>query len=250
MKATSGKKQTLAIRIAVFAVALALLPTAILAQGTQTDKISAVTELYSFESLLPAMSSGDLGTMRDIASWCLDMANLFKTRLADAQKQVDLQREAKRAEIKALEARAKGAGKAKADVEKAQYNQEIRTQKAELDILDAVKELTVQESAASADFEAAGKSIKNVAEAYRDLKDNHERAERDHEKAIESAAQAGLAAPTPPGPDYPANDKGPKALSEAGKNISDLGQRLMKLAKARQGVLSAWEKQEKAKVGK
>ena len=41
-----------------------------------------------------------------------------------------------------------------------------------------------------------------------------------------------------------------KAIGEAGKNVKDLGDRLMKLSKARQGLVSAWEKLEKAKAEK
>jgi hypothetical protein len=55
------------------------------------------------------------------------MALSFKERLADAGRQIDPQREAKRAEIKALEARAKAAGKAKDEEQKKLLALEART---------------------------------------------------------------------------------------------------------------------------
>jgi len=237
-------------RLTAVAAVVLMVPALAAAQETQTTAMSAVTDLYSLESLLPTLTSSEVGNIKDIAAWCSDMAALFKGRLADAVKQIDLQREAKRAEIKALDARAKAAGKIKDEAEKARLGKEAKLHRAELDILDAVKELTVQEAAAAGDFEAAGRSLRNLVSGFQDLGDNRDKAIRTHEKAVEEATAAGLTPPAPPGPDYPANGKPYKALGDAGKNVNDLGERLMKLAKARQGVVNAWEKLEKAKAGK
>jgi hypothetical protein len=237
-------------RLAVFAAVLLALPAVAAAQESQAQTMSAVADQHSLENLLPTMTSSEIGSIKDIAAWCLDMAATFKGRLSDASKQIDLQRAAKRAEIKALEARAKAAGKTKDDAEKTQLTLQVRTQKLELDILDAVKELTAQEAAAANDFEAASKSLRDLVSAFRDLGDNREKAVRNHEKAVEEATAAGLAAPLMPGPDYPANEKPYRMMNDAGKNVNDLGERLMKVAKARQGVLSAWGKLEGSKTGK
>jgi len=237
-------------RLAVITALMLMLSVSAAAQESQATTMSAVTDLYSLESLLPTMTSSEVGDIKDIAAWCLDMAAFYRGRLADASKQIDLQREAKRAEIKALDARAKAAGKTKDDAEKTRLSQEAKLHRLELDVLDAVKELTVQEAAAAGDFEAAGKSLRNVVSAFQDLGDNRDKAVRTHEKAVEEATAAGLTPPVPPGPDFPANEKPYKNLSDAGKNVNDLGERLMKLSKARQGVLNAWEKLGLAKAGK
>ena len=239
-----------ASRLAIFAAVLLVLPAVGAAQEDQATTMSAVTDIYVLENLLPTLTSSEVGNIKDIAEWCLDMAGFFKGRLGDPSKQIDLHREAKRAEIKALDARAKAAGKTKDDAEKVRLSQEARLHRLELDILDAVKELTVQEAAAANDFEAAGKSLRDLVSAFQDLGDNREKAVRNHEKAVEEATAAGLTAPLMPGPDYPANEKPYKALGDAGKNVNDVGERLMKLAKARQGVLAAWAKLESSKAAK
>jgi hypothetical protein len=249
MKQALQRSWALGIGTAVFAAALILLPASSIAQESRAGNISKVTELYSLEGLLPVMSSGEIGSTKDISAWCLDMARSFKDRLADAQKQVDLQREAKRAEIRALEARTKSAGKAKDEETKRQLAQEAKVQRLELDILDSVKELTDQEAAASGDFEAAGKSLRTLVGAYQDLSENRDDAMRKHDNAVEAAAQDGLATPALV-IGYPANEKALKALSDAGKNINDLGERLMKVSKARLALLNAWEKLESVKAGK
>ena len=249
MKSTRRNSFAIAIWTGAFATVLFGLPALSAAQESPVGQITVVTDLYKFEDLLPGKSPVELETVKDIASWCLDMAGRYRARLSDARDRVDLQREAKRAEIKALEARAKSAAKSQDEVLKKQLDQELRNQRAELDILDAVKELAVQENAAAGDFEAAGKSLRSLAEAYRDLADNRERAVRQFERAVEEAAQAGLEKPLAPGPDFPVNDRASKVLSEAGKNVNDLGERMMKLGKARQGLVIAYEKLEKAKTG-
>ncbi len=241
--------RTVAAWTATLAAVLFGLPALAAAQESPVGQITVVTDLYKFEDLLPGKTPVELETVKDIASWCLDMAGRYKARLADARGHVDLQREAKRAEIKALEARAKSAAKSQDEALKKQLDQELKNQRAELDILDAVKELSVQENAAAGDFEAAGKSLRSLAEAYRDLGDNRERAVRQYERAVEEAAQAGLEKPPAPGPDFPVNGRASKILGEAGKNVNDLGERMMKLGKARQGLVTAYEKLEKAKTG-
>jgi len=234
---------------AAFAAIFLLFPGAALAQESLPTEITVVTGLYKLESLLPEMSSGELGTIKDISSWCLDMAQYFKDRLTDARKQVDLQRETKRAEIKALEARVKSAGKAKDGAAKKALEAEVKAQKVELEILDALKDITTQEDALSGDFDAAGRSLRSLAGSFQDLTDSRNDALRAYERASQEAAQAGLAAPALV-IGYPANDKAMKSIGEAGKNVKDLGDRLMKLSKARQGLVGAWEKLEKAKAGK
>jgi len=243
------KGRILAIGAAAFTAALLLVPASSVTQEAQTTEITAVTDLYKLERLLPEMSSAELGTIKDIAAWCLDMAQYFKDRLVDARNQVDLQRETKRAEIKALEARVKSAGQAKDEAAKKALGAEVKAQKAELDILDALKDITMQEQAISGDFDAAGKSLRSLVGSFQDLTDSRNDALRAHERAAQEAAQAGLATPALV-IGYPANNKAMKAISEAGKNVKDLGDRLMKLSKARQGLVSAWEKLEKAKAEK
>ncbi|RPJ03249.1 MAG: hypothetical protein EHM31_01410 [Candidatus Aminicenantes bacterium] len=249
MSGMPEKGRIFAAGAAAVAAALLLIPGTSLAQESPPKEITAVSALYKLESLLPEMSSGEIGTIKDIASWCLDMAQYFKDRLADARKQVDQQRETKRAEIKALESRVKSAGQAKDESAKKALAAEVKAQKAELDILDALKDITTQEEALSGDFDAAGKSLRSLAGSFQDLTDNRNDALRAYERASQEAAQAGLAAPALV-IGYPANDKAMKAIGEAGKNVRDLGDRMMKLSKARQGLVGAWEKLEKAKTEK
>ncbi len=249
MRGIPEKARMFVLALAAFAAALLLIPAAAAAQESLPTEITVVTDLYKLESLLPEMSSGELSTIKDIAGWCQDMAQYFKGRLADARIQVDLQRETKRAEIKALEARVKSAGQVKDEASKKALAAEVKTQKAELDILDALKDMTIQEDAISGDFDAAGRSLRNLAGSFQDLTDNRNDALRVFEKASEEAAQAGAMAPALV-VGYPANGKAMMAISDAGKNLKDLGDRLMKLSKARQGLVSAWEKLEKTKAGK
>jgi hypothetical protein len=249
MSIRPGKGQAHEVRMAVLAAALVLIPALSNGQEGQTNQITVVTDLYKLDGLLPEMKSGDLGTIRDIASWCLDMAELFRGRLADARTQVDLQREAKKSEIKALEARVKGAGKAKDELSKKALSAEVKAQKAELDILNSVKDVATQEESAAGDFEAAGKSLRDLVGAFQDLSDNREDALRDYDRARDEAAQAGLKTPELV-IGYQENGKVQKALAEAGKKIKDLGERLTKLSKARQDLVGAWEKLEMAKIGK
>jgi len=231
----------------VIAAALILFPAISVAQDTQPDEISVVTDLYDLESLLPVMSSAELGSVKDISAWCLSMAKSFKARLADAQDEIGLQRETKRAEIKTLEARVKAAGKEKNEDLKKALAAELREQRFELDILDAVKELTAQEAAASGDFEAAGKSLKSLVAAYKNLSEDREDAGRVLERAIEEAGQSGIAAPGLE-INYSRNETALKVFGEAGKNVNDLGERLIKVAKARQGLLKAWQRLIEAKA--
>jgi len=229
------------------ATVLVLMPALAAGQEAQTTEITRVTDLYRLESLLPEMSSGEIGTIRDLAGWCLDMSKYFRDRLAEPRKQADLQRETKKAEIKALEARVKSAGQAKDEASKKALAAEVKVQKAELDILDAVKEIAVQEGAAAGDFEAAGKSLRDLSGAFQDLSVNRGDAQRTYERAREEAAAAGLAVPALV-VSYPANDKAMKSINDAGKNVKDLGDRLQKVSKARQSLVGAWEKLEKARA--
>ncbi|RPI97932.1 MAG: hypothetical protein EHM31_12690 [Candidatus Aminicenantes bacterium] len=242
-------KRRRAFQPALAAAVLALIPALAAGQEAQTTEITRVTDLYKLENLLPEMSSGEIGTIKDLAAWCLDMSKYFRDRLAESRKQVDLQRETKRAEIKALEARVKSAGRAKDEASKKALAAEVKVQKAELEVLDAVKEIADQEGAAAGDFEAAGKSLRDLSGAFQDLSDNRSDAQRTYERAREEAAAAGLAVPQLV-IGYPANDKAMKSVNDAGKYVKDLGDRLQKVSKARQSLVGAWEKLEKARTEK
>jgi hypothetical protein len=231
------------------AAVLIFAPGPATAQDVPPAESTAVADLYKLEDLLPEMSPAELGSIKDIASWCLDMGRLFKDRLAEARKKIDLQREMKKVEIKGLEVRQKQAAQAKDEAGKKAVAAEMKAQRIELDILDAIKELAQQEEALGGDLEAAGKSLRSLAGDFRDLADNRSSALRALEKAKEEALQAAL-----PEPklviDYGANEKAQRAVSDAGKNLKDLGDRMIKVSKARQGVASAWERLEKARTEK
>ncbi len=241
--------RTRALRPALAAAVLVLMPALAAAQEAPTTEITRVTDLYKLEDLLPGMSSGEIGTIKDLAAWCLDMSKHFRERLAEARARVGLQRETKRAEIKALEARVKSAGQAKDAASKKALAAEVKIQKAELAVLDAVKEIADQEGAAAGDFEAAGKSLRDLAGTFQGLSDNRSDALRTYERAAEEAAAAGLAAPRLV-IGYTANDKAMKSINDAGKSIKDLGDRLQKVSKARQSLVGAWESLDKARAEK
>jgi hypothetical protein len=242
MNPISRKCRRSASGLAVFAAALLLWPAGLSAQENASERMSTVGDHYTFEALLPEMSTASLRSARDLAEWCMSMAKSFKDRTFETLRQIDLQREAKRAEIKALEAREKGAGKAKDAALKKEMQGAVRQQKLELDILDAVKGMTAQESAIAGELEAAGRELEGLVEGFRDLAQGRRDALNAYEQAVRTAAEAGLAAPAPPAIDTALNERALKALGEVGKDIKAIGDRFEKIAKERQGLLKAWQK--------
>jgi hypothetical protein len=236
-------------RVAALAASLALAPFLSFGQYVGATENIVVTDIFKLENLLPEMSSAELGSLKDIASWCQEMSRYLGDRLAEARKQIDFQRDLKKVEIKGLEVRQKAAGKAKDAEAKDALGSEIKAQKAELEVLDAVKDMAEQEEGLAKDFAAAAKSLRGLATDFSDLAGNRSAALRALDKARAEAEQAGLPAPEPV-IDYAANDKAMKSIGDAGKDVKELGDRLMKLSKARQGLAGAWEKMEKAKADK
>jgi len=226
---------------AAFAAVLALLPIVSNAQESPARTMSAVTEDYSFEMLFPSMSPEGLSTTRDIANWYVNVSKTYETRAAEIRKQVDLQREAKKAEIKALEARAKAADKVKDEALKKKLEAAAKEQKLELDILDSVKKLSENEASIADEYEATGKALESFAASYETLAKTRDSVLKDYEKTVEAATEAGLPARMPP-VDYQMNEKALKSLGEAGKNMKGLGERMEKVAKARQDLLKNWKK--------
>jgi hypothetical protein len=234
-------RKTLALCAALAAAALTVFPMTATAQETAKQTISEVTEDYSFEGLLPAMSPEGITTTRDMAVWYLNAAESFKTRAAAIQKQIDLQREAKKAEIKALEARAKSAGKVKDDATKKKLENFAKEQKLELDILDSVKKLSENEASIADQYESTGKALQNLADSYDAISKTRESALEDYKKSVQAAAAAEVPARIPP-VNYELNEKALKSLAEAGKNMKQLGERMEKVAKAREELLKNWKK--------
>ena len=156
MRGILEKGRMFAVGMAAFAAALLLIPAASMAQESQTTEITVVTDLYKLESLLPEMSSGELGTIKDIAAWCLDMAQYFKDRLADARKQVDLQRGDEKGRDQGARSAGEVGRQAKDEAAKKALAAEVKAQKAELDILDALKDMTTQEDATLRRFRSGG----------------------------------------------------------------------------------------------
>jgi len=238
---TTRTRRMFAVCAAVLVAALALLPNSSLAQQSAAERMSAVTEDYTFQMLLPAMSPEGLSSTRNIASWYLNAAKTYETRAAEMRKQINLQREAKKAEIKTLEARAQAAGSAKDDILKKQLEAAVKEQKLELNILDSVKKLSENEASIAGQYESTGKALESLAVVYESLTKTRESVLKDHEKTVEAATQAGLPAPMPP-INYEMNNKALKSLGEAGKNMKGLGERLGKIAKCRQELPKNWGK--------
>lgn len=241
------KLRSRALRTATLAAALALTPIWASGQEVAATETVVVTDLYELESLLPDMPSGELDSVRNIASWCLEMSRVFDGRLAEARTRIDFQRDLKKVEIKGLEVRQKAAGKAKDDESRKALEAEVKVQKAELDVLNAIKDVADQEQALVKDLEAAGKVLRGLAGDFDGLAGNRSSARRAWEKAKDQAEQAGLPAPALV-IGYGANDKAMRSIGDAGKDLKGLGDRLMKLAKARQGLVGAWERMEKTKA--
>jgi hypothetical protein len=233
--------RTLVLCAALAASALTVSPMTATAQETTKQTISAVTEDYSFEGLLPAMSPEGISTTRDMAAWYLNAAQSFKTRAAEIQKKIDLQREAKKAEIKALEARAKAAATVKDQAAKKKLENIAKEQKLELEILDSVKKLSENEASIADQYESTGKTFQSLADAYDTLNKKRESALKEYEKTVQAAAEEDRPAPMP-AVNYDLNQKALKALADAGKNLKQLGERMEKVAKARQDLLQNWKK--------
>ncbi len=231
----------------VFAITLALLPSGSFAQQSAGERMSSVTEDYSFEVLLPAMSPEDLASIRNVANWCVSMARSSQVRAEQIKIQIDPQSEAKKAEIKALEARAKAAGAAKDEVLKKQLEASVKEQKLQSDILDAVKKLSENEASIAGEYESAGKALESLTSSYESLANGRESVLKNHEKAVEAAKQAGL---TPPALliDYEMNNQALKSLGEAGSKIKGLGEKMDNLAKARQELVNNWKKLSEARA--
>jgi hypothetical protein len=232
---------TLALCTALVAAALMTSPMTAAAQVPAKESISAVTEDYSFERLFPAMTPEGITSTRDMADWCLNAAKIYKTRAAEIQKQIDLQREAKKAEIQALEARAKAASNVKDDATKKKLESVVKEEKVELQILDSVKKLSQNEASIADQYESAGKAFRNLADSYDTLARTRESALEGFEKAARVAAEEGMPAPMPP-VNYEINEKALKNLAEAGRNMKQLGERMEKVSRARQDLLKNWKK--------
>jgi DNA repair exonuclease SbcCD ATPase subunit len=233
--------KTLGLCTVAFAAALALFPIGTAAQQATSQMISAVTEDYSFEMLFPAMSTEGIASTREMAAWYLNASRSYKDRAAEIQKQIDLQREAKKAEIQALEARVKAADKVKDKELKKKLEAAVKEQKMEKDILDSVKKLSENEASIADQYEEAGEALESFAASYETLAKTRESVLEEHAKTIKAATEAGLPASMPP-VDYKMNEKALKSLAEAGKKLRELGDRMEKVAKARQELLNHWKK--------
>jgi len=236
-------RKTLALCLTLVGAAFAIAPPTSAAQET-TSKMSVVTDQYSFEGLFPGMSPEGISTTRDMAVWYVNAAQSYKDRSAAIKRQIDLHREAKRAEIKALEARAEAAGKVKDQATKKKLEAAVKEQKLELEILNSVKKLSENEASIADQYQSTGEAFQKLADAYDNLTKTRESAMKDYEKMAEAAAKEDLPAPMP-AVNYDLNQKALEALADAGENLRQLGARMEKVSKAREDLLKKWEKAEK-----
>jgi hypothetical protein len=232
MSYTTERRWTLAGWLAAMAATLVLLPALSAgqeSQASQTEKFSSVTDQYSFEVLLPLMPQAAADDSRYLASWCQVMARSFREHSGGTQKQIDFQRDAKKAEIKVLENRAKAAGAVQDEALKKDLEKMVEVQKLDSDILDSIKDMAEAEMAAAIDFEKAADSLDKLVDAYGDLSRNR-----------------GVAS----GIDYAMNEKALKSFGDAGSKLKDVGERLDRVAKARRDLNKAWQKRLEANGAK
>jgi hypothetical protein len=192
----------------------------------QAEVLSSVTDAYTLEGLLPLMPPAVADGLEAVASWCRTMAESFKDHSSGTKKRIDFQRDAKEAEIKVLEARAREAGSLKDEVLKKGLEDLAEVQELDRDVLDAVKDMAEAEIEAAERLEQAREAVDKFVAAYRDLARNRAEAR---------------------GIDYAENEAALKSFAEAGKTIKDAGERLEEVAKARQDLNKAWQKLLKAK---
>ena len=226
------RQRRLVSRLTVCAAALALWPVLLFGQegqATPTEKFSSVTEEYTFEGLLPLLPQAVADGAKGVTSWCKAMAKSLREHSGETSNQIDHQREAKKAEIKVLENRAKAAEDVKDEALKKETEKMVEYHKLDLDILDSVKDMSEAENEAANDLEKAGEALDQFVGAYGDLSGNRRGAR---------------------GIDYAMNEKALKSFEEAGSKLKDAGERLNKVAKARQELNKAWQKRLEANISK
>jgi hypothetical protein len=206
-----------------------------------TPGMSAVTTDYPLDLLQPTLSEDALARTKEAAKWWIEMGASVERRSAEIWAQLDQRIQTKKGEIEVLKSRAKTAGATNDDAAKKQLKRAVKEQELEYDILTAVKKLSEEQKAAAKQWTATGKSMEALADRSETLQASTTQVRRDHEKAVEAAAKAGLPAPTP-AHDFKEHAKYLEALDTNAKALEELGKQLRKIADVRESLLEDWRR--------